>query len=104
MKLIDILNRISEGTLNFGTQFRYKGDIYVYKRSCILNKENANLIQIFGYESLNEEIEIIEPTENATEKIKELDNYDWQEGDYDYQIEIIYRKLNEVIRRINNVR
>lgn len=38
------------------------------------------------------------------EKIKELDNYEWQEGDYDYQIEIIYRKLNEVIRRINNVR
>ena len=102
MKLIDILNRISEGTLNFGTQFRYKGDIYVYKRSCILSKENSSLIQIFGYESLNEEIEIIEPTENATEKIKELDNYDWQEGDYDYQIDIIYRKLNEVIRRINN--
>ena len=102
MKLIDILNRISEGALNFGTQFRYKGDIYVYKRSCILSKENSSLIQIFGYESLNEEIEIIEPTENATEKIKELDNYDWQEGDYDYQIDIIYRKLNEVIRRINN--
>ena len=38
------------------------------------------------------------------EKIEELDNYDWQEGDYDYQIEILYRKLNEVIRRKKNER
>ena len=33
--------------------------------------------------------------------MKLLDNYKWEEGDYDYQLEILYRKLNEVIRYIN---
>ena len=43
----------------------------------------------------------MELKENTTKKIKELDNYEWEEGDYDYQLEILYRKLNEVIRYIN---
>lgn len=123
MKLIDILNMISKGELNFGTQFRYKGDVYVYKRSCILSKENANLIQIFGYDSLNEEVELIEPDhfadvgKMATEKIKELDILGIGESqnidnlglansivDLRNEIREIQHKLNEVIRRINNVR
>ena len=58
---------------------------------------------------LKDNCKLIEPDHftdvgKMAEKIKELDNYDWQEGDYEYQIEIICNKLNEVIRRINNER
>lgn len=112
-KLIDILNMISKGELNFGTQFRYKGDVYVYKRSCILSKENANLIQIFGYDSLNDEVELIEPDHftddgKMAEKIEEL-NYKLEELDiptYNESwlmncIKANRDKLNEVINKVN---
>ena len=132
MKLIDILNMISKGELKEGTTFRDK-EIGIKISEFLLGEtalnekwlnEEYELIEpeckhVWKKYSLGrlggmtenhrwckkcgiDEIEYAE--ENTTEKIEELDNYDWQEGDYDYQIEILYGKLNEVIRRINNER
>jgi hypothetical protein len=102
MKLIDILVMISKGELKEGTTFRDKETGMKISEFVLGKKE-------LGANRLNEEYEIIEPDHftddgKMAEKIKELDNYDWPEDDYNYQIEMLYRKLNEVIRRINNVR
>ena len=109
MKLIDVLVMISKGELKEGTRIKWGKDEYMYGGDDeFCNGENGcDLWDDMYLGSLNEEVEIVELDhftdvgKMATEKIKELDNYEWQEGDYDYQIEILYRKLNEVIRRIN---
>lgn len=99
MKLIDILVMISKGELKEGTKIVWDGDIY---------EDELELYAYMYSGCLNEECKLIRSDhftdvgKMATEKIEELDNYDWQEGDYDYQIEILYRKLNQVIRRLNN--
>ena len=104
MKLIDILNMISKGELREDTQIKYDNEIYKYDGEYYLLREgDFCLLEDIYLNNLNDECELIEP-QMAPEKIKELDNYDWQESDYEYQIEIICNKLNEVIRRINNVR
>lgn len=110
MKLIDILVMISKGELKEGTKVIYKETKFEYERLELEDDEGYSIMySVNDILDLSGECELIEPDHftdvgKMAEKIKELDNYEWQEGDYDYQIEILYRKLNEVIRRINNER
>ena len=105
MKLIDILNIISKGELKEGAKLNLNEDGYtvkLYFDGELIRFIKSNDIYCFTCADMNDELEIVE--KSTTEEIKELDNYDWEEGDYDYQIKILYGKLNKVIRRINNER
>jgi hypothetical protein len=109
MRLIDILNMISIGELEKGTKIKYKLSIDSYimlifdGNSLKCEKNNKNFS--FDYADTQAECELIE------EKIKELDVdsfYDDIKGyetlDCESAVLGITDKLNEVIRRINNVR
>ena len=98
MKLIDVLVMISKGELkeDYRTEIKINGVYYK-----LFSQETAENLFSELFNHLNDECILIRYEGKNTEKIKELDNYEWQEGDYDYQIEILYRKLNEVIRYIN---
>ena len=111
MKLIDILNLISKGELKEGTKIKWENDIYTYdERHCFERENGCELLEDMYVSNLNDECELIEPDKDidvsTTEKIKELDFYDYDYEDLeDYRtILTITDKLNEVIRRINNVR
>ena len=108
MKLIDILNMISKGELKEGTTIRDKEKGMKISEFVLGEKElNEN--------RLNEEYELIEPKEpdhftdvgKMAEKIKELDISEMEIENFQ-DVEFIFTdiacKLNEVIRRINNVR
>lgn len=121
-KLIDILNKIANGELKEGTKVIYKGDKY----KCIdgvLADEKGN--ELFYYitenNNLNEEVELIEPngfadvgkmiehlpdgskvlepTDNT--KIKELTQLARGLSNDKEKINIMWDKLNEVIRVLN---
>lgn len=118
MKLIDILNMISKGELKEGTTFRDKETGMKISEFVLGKKELSE-------NRLNEEYELIEPKEidhfadvgKMAEKIEELDvlgigesqNIDNLElansmSDLRNIIREMQHKINEVIRRINNVR
>ena len=120
-KLIDILNKIANGELKEGTKVIWKGkegwgDIeYTYKDGDL--ERNGCCETVYIYEEifarhLNEEVELIEPDNlpdvgKMAEKIKELDISEMEIENFQ-DVEFIFTdracKLNEVIRRINNVR
>ena len=108
MKLIDILNLIAKGELKYGTKFLYREQEFVYVRSCIINKTNGKEFVIYGYDSLNEEVEMIGNDTNVDTKIEEIDTEFLR---YTFECEGTFRpvkaitslgdKLNEVIRELN---
>lgn len=117
MKLIDILVMISKGELKEGEKVEWDGVEYTYyKRNGhdeIYSEEyGAYLWNDMYWGDLNEEAKLIEPDHFAddgkmAEKIKELDISEMEIENF-YDVEFIFTdiacKLNEVIRRINNVR
>ena len=121
MKLIDILNKIANGELKEGTKVIYKGEVYAYQKDAFSPKEydlyvEDRLITIFDnchLSNVNDEVELIEPDHfrEDTKMIEPTDNTKIEELDVnaltwndllDYQkLEILFDKLNEVIRKIN---
>lgn len=114
MKLIDILNKIANGELKEGTRIKTIEDTYEYDDGDLMSLDGAySLFDFVDADALNEEMELIEPnhftddgkmaepTDNT--KIKELDINALTWNDLlDYQkLEILFDKLNEVIRYIN---
>ena len=97
MRLIDILNKIANGELKEGTiVILGKNDSYEYK-----GIDDWFMVQC---KYLNNEVELIEPQETTDNtKIKEL--IDWElliDGTPNEElIQILWNKLNEVIRHIN---
>lgn len=129
MKLIDILNMISKGELKEGTKVKIEGldgykneyeftnipfELYDDKinRYDLQDSKGSYVFDEFYLSALNDEVELIEPDHFADagkmeEKIEEL--VDWYATTNDDEstemlLHIVWNKLNEVIRRINNVR
>lgn len=127
MKLIDVLVMISKGELKEGTKvIVIEGkEEYTY-RICptdeenheLVNEDEENLFNNYYVDIISSEVELIEPTDNDTDKIKELDiDSCGVINEYNSQGEVYARsfnmgvfkkeivdKLNEVIRRFNNER
>lgn len=106
LRLIDILNMISKGELKEGAKLNINEDGYtvkLYFDGELIRFIKSNDIYCFTSVDMNDELEIIETEENTTEKIKELDFYDYDYEDLeDYRtILTITDKLNEVIRVLN---
>ena len=129
MKLIDILNMISKGELKEGTKVIYKETKFEYERLELEDDEGYSIMHLVNdILDLNDECEIIEPDHftdvgKMEEKIEELEDSDVLNLPYRtikfsidertiqmYFSEVVRKlkmhndKLNEVIRRINNVR
>lgn len=117
-KLIDILNKIADGELKEGTQIIWDVYEYTYKKGDCYDEYLERKVDKFNYvdiiddmalRHLNAEVEliephhirddtkIIEPTDNTTEKIEELECGDKYGG----ITARIINKLNEVIRKLN---
>ena len=128
MELIDILNMISKGELKEGTKVIYKETKFEYERLELEDDEGYSIMySVNDILDLSGECEIIEPEHftdvGKMEKIEELEDSDVLNLPYRtikfsmderaiqmYFSEVVRRlkmhndKLNEVIRRINNVR
>ena len=114
MKIIDILNKIANGTLEDGFKFKYGNDTYRYHKE---NNEirsieyDDSLVEYYKIETiLNKEVEIIED--------KEIEELSWavylelKKGHYN--IENILNgiredlkehrdKINELVRAVNKI-
>lgn len=114
MKIIDILNEMANGTLEDGFEFKYSNETYKY------HKANDSIYNcrgdyILGYdyaidEHLNDEVEIIEETENNNIKeIEELDKISYAEFVYsnnEHRFDLTikeYDKINELVRVVNKL-
>ena len=138
MRLIDILNKIANGELKEGTKVIWDVYEYTYKKGDCYDEYLERKVDEFNYvdiiddmalRHLNAEVELIEPhhirddtkmiepTDNTTEKIKELKQLDMDFAEIDFSsheeyarcaIQVLARemikqidKLNEVIRKLN---
>ena len=112
LKLIDVLNKIANGELKEGTKVITKdGEEFTYKRSDIdeeyhelLNEDCESLFSNYYIDLITDEVELIEPQEPTdNSKIEEL--IDWHlliDGTSEEElIEMLWNKLNEVIRKLN---
>ena len=112
MKIIDILNKMANGTLEDGFKFCFKNEVYTYK------KENDSIRDINFYRigqrkalenHLNEEVllfkendvEEVEVTEEK-EEIEELPNEQIND-DWTYSIIKFFKKINELVRAVNKL-
>ena len=116
-KLIDILNKIANGELKEGIKVKLlNGDEYILSECRgLVDEEGKDIFETYNLKVLNTAVELIEPdhfpdvgkmaepTDNTTEKIYELkDWYELPDGlTSDEKRQIIWKKLNEVIRYIN---
>ena len=77
LKLIDVLVMISKGELkeDYRTEIKINGVYYK-----LFSQETAENLFSELFNHLNDECILIRYEGKNTEKIKELDNYEWQEG------------------------
>ena len=117
MRLIDILNKIANGELKEGIKVKLlNGDEYILSEyRGLVDAEGKDIFETYNLKVLNTAVELIEPdhfpdvgkmaepTDNTTEKIYELkDWYELPDGlTSEEKMQIIWKKLNEVIRYIN---
>ena len=115
MKVIDILNKIANGTLEDGFKFKYDSDIYRYnkeKNEIRSIEYDESLVEYYKIETiLNKEVEVIE----ENKRIEELSwavYLELKKGHYN--IENILNgiredlkehrdKINELVRAVNKI-
>jgi hypothetical protein len=122
LKLIDILNKIANGEIKEGTKVIYKNNVFDWDGNVLIDGKNKSFFGTIKSE-LNEEVELIEPDHlpdvgkmaehlrEDTKMIEPTDNTKIEELDVnaltwndllDYQkLEILFDKLNEVIKVLN---
>ena len=102
MKIIDILNKIANGTLEDGFKFKYDSDIYRYnkeKNEIRSIEYDDSLVEYYKIEMiLNKEVEVIEENKGIEELPNELINDDWT-----YYTIKFYKKINELVREVNKL-
>lgn len=100
MKLIDILNLIAKGELEEGTEFKFAGHTYFYKRGVLFDRHvNAGKLDWFSMRMLCDEVEIIGHDTNVATKIGEVEKD--KKSMYISADFMSIDKLNEVIRELN---
>ena len=102
MKIIDLLNKMAEGTLKDDFKFKYYDRVYTYSKNTdeIIDESNLDI----GYHHplelcLNDDIEIIEENKEIKELENEIIGDDWTR----YAI-MHHNKINELVREINKIK
>ena len=112
MKVIDILNKMSNGTLEDGFKFCFRNEVYTYRKkddsirdSCFNKIGGRNVIEDFlnnevllFKENDAKEVETIEENKEIEELPNELINDDWT-----YYTIKFYKKINELVRAVNKL-
>ena len=102
MKIIDILNKIANGELKDGFEFKYNDLHFIYFKNVneVQRLENGiNIGRIYYLDKhLNDEVEVIEENKEI-EELHEYKNIGYSECD----IKTNREKLNEVIRAVNKI-
>lgn len=102
MKIIDILDKMAEGTLEDGFKFEFRGETYTY------NKEKDKLEDTEGYTIsstfqteylLTDEVEVIEDVK----KIKEIKEITAIKNDFT-GLQALMNKINELVQTVNKLR
>lgn len=102
MKIIDLLNKMSEGTLEHGFKFIYRGRTYTYNKNIdeIIDESNIDLrTRLYLEICLNDDIEVIEENKEIKELENEIIGDDWTR----YAI-MHHNKINELVREINKIK
>lgn len=110
MKIIDILNKKANGTLEDGFKFIHRNYIYIYnkKDDNIENNYNKGLLgDAYKVEKiLNDEVKVLE----ENKEIEELNYYtviSAVEGKFeenvDKELQKIINKINELVRAVNKL-
>lgn len=93
MKLIDVLNKLADGTLKDGFEFKFESEVYTYreKYNKIVDKNGYNI----GYDNslefyLNDEVEVIEDVK----EIKSLSESGYRD---------LAGKINELVQAVNEL-
>lgn len=102
MKIIDILNKKANGTLEEGFKFIFMDTKYIFKNEMINNTEDENI----GFEwdlelHLNEEVKVIEETKEIEELFSNTIGGSWQCRD-DFALKN-REKINELVRAVNKL-
>lgn len=116
MKIIDILNKMADGTLEDGFKFKYDDYIWKYEKEykSIYNKDNRQFGLVYNLGNyLTDEVEVIEGVKKI-EEIEIKEDYNRDEfitsaaGEKIYidniTEEIIINKINELVRAVNKLR
>lgn len=97
MKIIDILDKKANGTLEDGFKFKYNYETFAYENEEIIDNIGRNIGCLFHLDiHLNDEVEVIK--ENKA--IEELDN---EIESYANTVEQSKDKINELVRAINKL-
>jgi len=103
MKIIDILNKIANGTLEDEFTFAYDNKVFEYDRNynMISNKNNGDKLgYIYKVECiLNDEVEVIEDVED----VKEIEKIKAVKTDFT-GIQTIMNKINELVQAVNELK
>ena len=102
MKVIDILNKMANGTLEDGFKFCFKNEVYTYTNNSIRDDYNNRIGQKRVIENyLNEEVLLFkENNAEVIEEKKEIKRLD--ENDF-YDFNHICLKINELVRAVNKL-
>lgn len=116
MKIIDIINKIANGTLEDGFKFKYDSDIYRYnkeKNEIRSIEYDDSLVEYYKIEMiLNKEVEVIEENKRIEELLSWTVYLELKKGHYN--IENILNgiredlkehrdKINELVRAVNKI-
>ena len=101
MKIIDILNKKANRTLEDGFKFKYNCRTYIY------NKEEDNIVNINIRKQIGESYILERCLNNTVEVIeenKEIEELKFEEGTYvGEKVNQIADKLNELVRAVNKL-
>ena len=109
MKVIDILNKMANGTLEDGFEFEYDNDTYKYNKKdneIVSVKYGACLGNYYTVEGiLNNEIEAIEENKEI-EQLKKISYGEFVYTDNKHRFDLTnaeYDKINELVRAVNKL-
>ena len=106
MKIIDILNKKANGTLEDGFKFIYNYEIFTYKNEEIVDEIDRNIGCLFHLDiHLNDEVEVIE----KDKQIEEINDTCSEIGimtneQIDFYNNATRAKINELVRAVNKIR
>lgn len=109
-RIIDILNKMADGTLEDGFKFGFRGETYTYnkQKDKLEDTEGYTISSTFQTEYyLTDEVEVIEDVKKI-EEIKVIDDDLFDENNNQWFIDavdrLIINKINELVRAVNELR